>query len=102
MSGETIGTCSRDFDGSLSQCLVLKRPFAAGQSRCAKYHAGKRETHRNKTDKQRESPAILNEVSSLFVLSKYFFFALQHGGFVPRDRPPGKDPFKQLNSFNFT
>ena len=23
MSGETIATCSRDFDGSLSQCLVL-------------------------------------------------------------------------------
>ena len=78
MSGETIGTCSRDFDGSLSQCLVLKRPFAAGQSRCARYHAGKRETHRNKTDKQRESPAILNEVSFLFVSFKYLFFLLSN------------------------
>ena len=45
-------------------------------TRCTKYHAGKRETHRNKTDKKRESTAILNELRSLFVLFKYFIFLL--------------------------
>ena len=102
MSGETIATCSRDFDCSLSQRLVLMaaRSWSVTLYKVPCWKA------RNTSKQDRQTKRITGHFKgsklSNCLVQVPFFFALQHGGFVPPDWPPGKDPFKQLNSFNFT